>query len=132
MLMERAALKTFDVDGCIRSILCIAISNQGGRIIDTIQVLNRNTILPSKIKTIGDSNIYAGGLPSPNLINPLEVVLAAIEIKTFMHQLKEIKIKMTQTYWKLYIGIHKGVLIARVVGKRKFAYYICGDTVNSA
>jgi class 3 adenylate cyclase len=34
--------------------------------------------------------------------------------------------------WEIRIGIHTGPLIAGVVGEKKFAYDIWGDTVNTA
>ncbi len=85
-----------------------------------------------KIKTIGDAYMCAGGLPIANKTHPVDVILAALEIKSFMDQMKEIKQSMNEPYWELRIGIHTGPVVAGVVGKRKFAYDIWGDAVNTA
>ena len=82
-----------------------------------------------KIKTIGDSYMFAGGLPSETKTHPIEVILAALEIQNFMRQ---IQIQNRSDIWQLRIGIHTGEVIAGVVGKKKFAYDIWGDTVNVA
>lgn len=85
-----------------------------------------------KIKTIGDAYMCAGGLPIANKTHAVDVILAALEIKSFMDQMKEIKQSMNEPYWELRIGIHTGPVVAGVVGKRKFAYDIWGDAVNTA
>ncbi|MCC5815689.1 MAG: hypothetical protein JJT78_13115 [Leptospira sp.] len=85
-----------------------------------------------KIKTIGDSYMCAGGLPEKNRTNPIESVLAAIEIQKFMEQTREIKRELGEPYWELRLGIHTGPLVAGVAGNKKFAYDIWGDTVNTA
>jgi adenylate cyclase len=64
--------------------------------------------------------------------NPVEAVLAAIEIQRFMEQTREIKLSLGEPYWGLRLGIHTGPLVAGVAGKKKFAYDIWGDTVNTA
>ncbi|MEN8203465.1 MAG: adenylate/guanylate cyclase domain-containing protein [Bacteroidota bacterium] len=81
-----------------------------------------------KIKTIGDAYMAAGGIPKKNSTNPVEVVLAALEMQTYMTQLKSSKAKI----WDLRIGIHTGPVIAGVVGHKKVSYDIWGDTVNTA
>ncbi len=81
-----------------------------------------------KIKTIGDAYMAAGGIPVKNRTNPVEVVLAALEMQYFMHELK----KENAEIWDLRIGIHTGSVIAGVVGQKKFSYDIWGDTVNTA
>lgn len=85
-----------------------------------------------KIKTIGDAYMCAGGVPKPNRTNPVDAVLAALEIRRFVEQMKSIKISLGEHYWELRIGIHSGPVVAGIVGKRKFAYDIWGDTVNLA
>ena len=81
-----------------------------------------------KIKTIGDAYMCAGGIPDKNRTNPLEVVLAALEMQQFMREMKHKKEGM----WDLRIGIHTGSVIAGMVGHKKIAYDIWGDTVNTA
>ncbi|HEX2936483.1 MAG TPA: adenylate/guanylate cyclase domain-containing protein [Bacteroidales bacterium] len=81
-----------------------------------------------KIKTIGDAYMCAGGIPYKNRTNPVEVVLAAIEMQDYMRQLKQKDINI----WDLRIGIHTGAVIAGVVGHKKLSYDIWGDTVNTA
>jgi class 3 adenylate cyclase len=91
-----------------------------------------------KLKTIGDSYMAAGGIPkiTPSLIpgskNAIDIVLAALEIQSFMNQMKEIKEMLGFPYWELRLGIHSGPLIAGVIGEKKFAYDVWGDTVNTA
>ncbi len=81
-----------------------------------------------KIKTIGDAYMAAGGIPVKNRTNPVEVVLAALEMQHYMHELKKTKTDI----WDLRIGIHTGSVIAGVVGQKKFSYDIWGDAVNTA
>lgn len=85
-----------------------------------------------KLKTIGDSYMVAGGIPKANKTNAIEAVLAAIEIQEFMAEMKSIKEILGLPYWELRLGIHTGPLIAGVIGEKKFAYDVWGDTVNTA
>lgn len=85
-----------------------------------------------KIKTIGDSYMAAGGLPKPNNTHPVDVTLAAIEIREFMDHLIKTRIKQGKPYFQIRIGIHSGPVVAGVVGIHKFAYDIWGDSVNIA
>lgn len=91
------------------------------------EVCVRNNI--EKIKTVGDSYMCAGGIPIKNESNPVDIVLAALEIVQFMNKLHE---KAALQKWQLRIGINTGEIITGVVGKKKFAYDIWGDTVNIA
>ena len=85
-----------------------------------------------KIKTIGDSYMCAGGIPKKNLTNPEYVVKAAIEIRDFMINHKKEKEAKGEICFEIRIGINSGKVVAGIVGVKKFAYDIWGDTVNLA
>jgi len=85
-----------------------------------------------KIKTIGDAYMCAGGIPEKNRTNPVEVILAALEMKAYMNKLKETSEIEGMKYWDIRIGIHTGTVVAGVVGQKKLSYDIWGDTVNTA
>lgn len=85
-----------------------------------------------KIKTIGDGYMCAGGIPVANETNPTDAINAAIEMQKFMKKRYKEKTKDGMSYWNMRIGIHTGNVIAGVVGTKKFAYDIWGDTVNIA
>jgi class 3 adenylate cyclase len=84
-----------------------------------------------KIRTIGDTFMCAGGIPSKNITNPVEVVMAALEMKSFLDSY-ELKKKRREKIWKLKIGIHTGPVSATISGKNKLSYDIKGRVVNTA
>ena len=85
-----------------------------------------------KIKTIGDTYMCAGGIPERNITNPVEVVMAAIEMRNFLESFEEEKRKERASFWTLKTAIHTGPVSATVSGKRKTNYDLKGDTVNTA
>jgi adenylate cyclase len=85
-----------------------------------------------KVKTIGDAYMAAGGIPAPNRTHAVDCVLAALEIVRFMAELRREREAAGEPCWDLRLGIHTGGLVAGVVGRRKFAYDVWGDTVNTA
>jgi PAS domain S-box-containing protein len=84
-----------------------------------------------KIKTIGDAYMCAGGLPLRNKSNPVDAVLAGLEIQDYINRIKG-ENRPGIPSWDLRIGIHTGPVVAGVVGRKKFAYDIWGETVNTA
>ncbi len=85
-----------------------------------------------KIKTIGDAYMCVGGLPEKTNSHAQDVISAALEIQTILDQQKLEHEKKGQPYFEARIGIHTGPLVAGVVGSKKFAFDIWGDTVNIA
>ena len=85
-----------------------------------------------KIKTIGDSYMCASGIPVPSAHHAIACVLAAIEMVRYMDEVAESKKARGLEPWQIRIGIHTGPLMAGVVGQKKFAYDVWGDTVNIA
>lgn len=80
-----------------------------------------------KLKTIGDSYLFVGGLPNRNSSHPIDAILAAWEMVSVGQKLHDLPIQ-----WPVRIGIHTGPVIAGVVGIHKFAFDIWGDSVNFA
>lgn len=85
-----------------------------------------------KIKTIGDSYMCAGGLPTPKSTHVHDTVRAALEIRDFVRRHSEEKRSAFGYAFDMRIGIHTGQVIAGVVGSSKIAYDIWGETVNIA
>ena len=85
-----------------------------------------------KIKTIGDAYMFAGGIPSDLDNHPNVIVKACLEIRDSVERIKQEKIAKGELFFEIRIGVHTGPIVAGVVGTRKFAYDIWGDTVNTA
>ncbi len=90
-------------------------------------IMARNHV--EKIKTIGDAYLAVSGLPAADANHAENVVNAALEIAVFMHDRYA---KMGDKTFQVRLGIHSGNVVAGIVGIKKFAYDIWGDTVNIA
>lgn len=83
-----------------------------------------------KIKTLGDAYMCAGGLPFPSGDHAVRMTRAAVEMIAFV---KESKMSGDAAEaFDIRVGINSGPVVAGVVGTKKFAYDIWGDTVNIA
>ena len=74
----------------------------------------------------------AGGLPIPNKTHARDVVNSALEIQQFMLKHNSQREAENKPVLEARIGINTGPVIAGIVGVKKFAYDIWGDTVNLA
>jgi PAS domain S-box-containing protein len=81
-----------------------------------------------KIKTIGDEYMAASGLPLPRP----DHIEAAAEMALAMQQVVQQFKYNSGDPIQLRIGIHTGPVVAGVIGKKKFAYDLWGETVNLA
>jgi adenylate cyclase len=82
------------------------------------------------LKSIGDSLLCVGGIPQKNITNPIQVVIAAVEIQYFLNILQ--KTYNDDRIWRLRIGIHTGPVVAHISGRKKINYDVKGETVNLA
>jgi class 3 adenylate cyclase len=80
-----------------------------------------------KLKTIGDSYMFVGGLPDNKPSHAVDVVMAAFEMLDVIKQFS-----VSYPHWDVRIGVNSGPVVAGVVGVKKFAYDIWGQTVNFA
>jgi len=85
-----------------------------------------------KIKAVGDAYLAVGGMRDNDEDEAVRVTLAAMEIQEFMNGLKIQRETEERPYFEARIGIHTGPVVAGIVGIKKFAYDIWGDTVNLA
>ena len=67
------------------------------------------------------------GLPNQDAEHAVHAANAALEIAAFVE-----KKKSAGALFDIRIGLNSGSVVAGIVGTRKFAYDIWGDTVNTA
>lgn len=85
-----------------------------------------------KIKTIGDAYMALSGVTEDIPRPAIRACLAAIEIRDFMRNERDIAIAMRKDFWEIRIGLHMGPLVAGIIGSSKFSFDVWGDTVNIA
>ena len=113
--------------GLVASISAITLVNELNDIFGRFDEIMEETEV-EKIETIGDAYMAACGLEkemtnhASNCIRAAQMMLAYLEERNKSHEIK----------WRMRVGIHSGTAVAGVVGKKKFAYDLFGDTINTA
>ena len=82
-----------------------------------------------KIKTIGDAYMVVGGLEDSGMNHTTAVALLALDMQAAAAEMASL-FDLPQLV--LRIGMHTGAVVAGVIGKKKLAYDLWGDTVNTA
>ncbi|MBM2715811.1 adenylate/guanylate cyclase domain-containing protein [Mesorhizobium caraganae] len=80
-----------------------------------------------KIKTIGDCVMVVAGLPTARSDHAKALARYAVELRKAVK-----RERFAGEPIRLRIGIHSGPIVAGVIGKRRFAYDLWGETVNLA
>ncbi len=94
------------------------------------KIIERNGL--EKIKTIGDAYLAVCGMPVKYAQHAQQTVRAALEIRSFMLARQAESSDPSAEIFAIRIGINSGPVVAGIVGVKKFAYDIWGDTVNTA
>lgn len=89
------------------------------------EIIERNGL--EKIKTIGDAYLAVAGLPNEDPHHALHAAQTAMEMVDFVN-----KRKARGALFEIRAGLNSGPVVAGIVGAKKFAYDIWGDTVNTA
>jgi class 3 adenylate cyclase len=119
-----------DFDGfteLVASISAITLVNELNDIFGRFDEIMEETDV-EKIETIGDAYMAACGLEkemtnhAANCIRAAQMMLSYLEERNKSHEIM----------WRMRVGIHSGTAVAGVVGKKKFAYDLFGDTINTA
>jgi len=81
-----------------------------------------------KIKTIGDGYMAAVGVPEPRDDHAISGCALALDM---LHAMPRVN-RQLGTDYRIRIGMNRGEVVAGVIGTRRFAFDLWGDTVNLA
>jgi adenylate cyclase len=81
-----------------------------------------------KIKTIGDAYMAVAGLPIPRSDHAIAIANMALAMQKAIEKFNTER----NLSFRIRIGVSTGPVVAGVIGLKKFAYDLWGDTVNTA
>lgn len=111
----------------VSSISAITLVNELNDIFGRFDQIMEETEV-EKIETIGDAYMAACGLEDEKTNHAANCIMAAKKMLSYLEE----RNKHNEIKWRMRIGIHSGTVVAGVVGKKKFAYDLFGDTINTA
>ncbi len=111
----------------VASISAITLVNELNDIFGRFDDIMEETKV-EKIETIGDAYMAACGLEEEITNHAVNCTTAAQKMLAYLEE----RNKHHEITWRMRIGIHSGTIVAGVVGKKKFAYDLFGDTINTA
>jgi class 3 adenylate cyclase len=103
----------------------------------TVQLLNdlfsgfdklAETYQLEKIKTIGDSYMVVGGIPTPDPEHAERCAGMALDMLDVLKHFN----RRNSINLDLRVGLNSGPVVAGIIGTKKFSYDLWGDTVNVA
>jgi len=110
-----ARMKAYEIIGCLNQLF-----SEFDRLADDFGV--------EKIKTIGDNYMAVAGVPTPRMNHARTATRFALDMVSAAKQLQP----RLPVPFSIRVGLHTGPIIAGVIGTRRFAYDVWGDTVNIA
>lgn len=111
----------------VASISAITLVNELNDIFGRFDQIMEETEV-EKIETIGDAYMAACGLEKEMTNHASNCIRAAQMMQSYLEK----RNKSHEISWRMRVGIHSGTAVAGVVGKKKFAYDLFGDTINTA
>jgi len=110
-----ARMKAYEIVGCLNHLF-----SEFDRLAEDAGV--------EKIKTIGDNYMAVAGVPTPRSGHARTAVKLALDMVACAGRLHQ----RLPASFPIRMGLHSGPVMAGVIGTRKFAYDVWGDTVNIA
>jgi len=110
-----ARMRPYEIIGCLNHLF-----SEFDRLAEDVGV--------EKIKTIGDNYMAVAGLPVQRSNHARSATGLALDMVTAAGRLHS----RLPVPFSIRVGLHSGPLVAGVIGTRKLAYDVWGDTVNIA